>query len=776
MTSSVKAGYSAYHLDQPVPFRYVRKANVLIGVVSLCIATSATHAASVEDINANVNVLPTILVTAEKNPSTEQSKSYTVPQSSSSTGLALSLKETPQSVTVVTRQQLDDKAAQSIGDVLASTTGITFKELDNGGRTSYRARGFDVTNYKSDGLAIQGGSGFSGAGNSINMDLYDRVNIVRGANGLLGGTGDPSATIDLVRRLPTKDFAGSVKLRTGSWDKKSIVGDINLPLADDGRIRSRLVVSAEDSDGFRDREQIKRQGVLASIAMDVTDNTQLGAGFQYENSEMKGASWGTNVPIWFADGTRTNFDRKFNPTTNWSTTEREGETFFVSLDSQFDNDWNLNGRYAHSERNDLSNIGIVKVNSGAVVWPHWNQDGTGAYLNGIHQEVESKSDALSLAMSGPFNLFGRQHELMFGFNGSKTESTSWTFNSTNCSIDGVDGYRNGCQYRTELPVADWRTWTGNEFGNFQTYRTGAHAVTNTTLYGGYAAARFNLIDDLSLITGVRRSHYETYVDTYNAAGIRSKRGSENTANVWTPYYGLVYNLTPTYSLYASYTDVFTPQTQQTVTGRVLDPITGESYETGIKGAWFDDGLNASVAVFKSKQKNLAVRDGENTTPDNNQAYFEGTGRKIQGFESEISGAITPAWNVFAGYTYLHVEDESTTDRADPRHLFRVNTTYDLSTMLDGLTVGTGMSWQSHTETGPNPGRPLGNGSFDSTPINVKGYALFDAMTRYKINDNLSTSLNVSNLFDKKYYREFGFYNGLIYGEPRRVTLSVQVSF
>lgn len=755
----------------------MRNSFSIFGIVSLVLASATVQAATLEDTRTEeTSVLPTIKVSAEQNPSTEKTKSYTVKKTSSSTGLALTPKETPQSVTTVTRQQLDDKAAQTIGDVLASTTGITFKEQDNGGRTSYRSRGFDISNYKADGLAILGTSGFSGAGNSINMDLYDHVNIIRGANGLLGGVGDPSATIDLVRKLPQKEFSGSLKLRTGSWNKKNAVGDINIPFTQDGSIRSRLVVSSEDSDGFRDHENMKRTGVLASIAMDVSDNTTIGAGFQYEKSNMRGSSWGTNVPIWFADGSETHFSRSFNPVADWSKSEREGKTFFTSLDSKLANDWKLNTRYAHTERNDLSNIGIIKVNTGTIKWPHWNQDGTGAYLNAIHQENESTDNTLNIALSGPFHLFGRQHELMFGVNGSETKATSWIFNSQNCTVDGISGYRGACQYRTELPVADWRTWTGSEYGNIQTYRTGARTETTTNLYGGYAAARFSLNDDLSLITGVRRSYYKTYTDTYNTNGELTSRGSENSAHAWTPYYGLVYDLTQTYSWYASYTDVFNPQTQQDTTGRTLNPITGEAYETGIKGAWFDGDLNASFAVFQSKQKNLAIADGANLTPNNNQAYVEGTGRKTQGFETEVSGAITPNWNAFAGYTYLSVNDDSTADRPDPRHLFRLNTTYDLSDFIHGFTIGAGMSWQSHTISVPTGGRPLGNGTYNKTPLKVQGYALFDAMARYDINQNFSASLNVSNLFDKTYYREYGFYNGLIYGEPRKFTLTLQAKF
>lgn len=746
----------------PTPF--------IIGTVTFLIASSFAHAAKAESVDAqDLPVLPTIQVTAQQTPT------YTVQKSKSSTGLNLSLKETPQSVSVITRQQLDDTNAQTIGDVLAQANGITFSELDVGGRTTYRARGFDITNYKTDGLAISGGSDFSGAGSALNMDLYEQVSIVRGANGLLGGTGDPSATIDLVRKLPQKEFAGSLKLRLGSWDKKSAVGDLNVPLTQDGSVRSRLVVSSEDSDTFRERENIKRTGVLASLAADVSSNTTLGVGFQFDKNNQHGVSWGSNVPIWFADGTQTHFDRKFNPSSDWSKATYEGKTFFTSLDSELANDWKLSTRYSYNESEALNNRGVVKVNGRGKSYPHWNQDGTGAFLNALHSESEAKTHALNLDVSGPFQLFGRQHELLLGLNGSQVESKSW---GLQCDIDGIKGFSsNNCQYRIELPT-NWKTWQGNEYSNFNSKRTGAYDQTTTSLVGGYLATRLNVMDDLSLIAGVRRSFYKTYTSKYGTKGDFKNRTGENSQQVWTPYYGLVYNLTPTYSVYASYSDVFTPQSQKKKNGDVLNPIVGESFETGIKGAWFDDNLNASLAVFRSKQKNNAVSDiGETVTGTTDQAYYEGSGQKTNGFEAEVSGALTPNWNVFAGYTYLDItKKEQDGLLGDPRHVLRLHTAYDLSNYLDGLTVGAGASWQSKIDNVPNPGRPLGKNTYDTTALEVKGYALVDVMARYDINKNLSASLNVSNLFDKTYYRQYGFYNGLIYGEPRRVTLGLQAKF
>ncbi|MFY3136974.1 TonB-dependent siderophore receptor [Achromobacter xylosoxidans] len=762
--------------------QYSSGSPVLLGLAAFALSSVSAHAQA-QQPNASGNpasrptTLPVIEVSAQSDEPTEATRSYTVPSTRASTGLTLNPKDTPQSVSVVTRQQMDDQGMQSIGDVLGSTTGITFTEFDNGGRTTYRARGFDITNYKVDGLSSIGGASFNGgASSSINMDLYDSVSIVRGANGLLGGIGDPSATIDLVRKRPRRALGGSLTLRGGSWDKKNLVGDINVPLAPEGRIRSRLVFSGEDSGGFRDRSRTERQGFLASFAMDVTDRTQVGLGFQYEHSKIHGATWGANVPIWFADGSPTHFSRRLNLVPDWSKTNMEGKTLFASLDHRFDNDWKLRANYAHTSRSDLKNMGDVKINNGKVRWPHWHQDGTGAYLNAIHSETESDTDAFSLDLSGPLELFGRRHELLVGLNGSRMKEPSWTFNSSNCNIDGIAGFKGRCQYRTELPVADWRNWHGDEYGNIQTFRTDARKVTHTTLYGGYVAGRFELADDLTLIAGLRRSEYKVYTDNYNAAGTRGARTGENSARAWTPYYGLVYGLTPTYSVYASYTDVFTPQTNRNESGDTLRPITGASYEAGIKGEWLNGALNGALSAFRSQQKNVAQEDGDKLTPDGLQAYTPGTGITVKGLDAELAGAMSAAWNVYLGYTLLNIANKDKADRPDPRHLLRLNTTYRFQGPLRGLTVGGGMSWQSKTVSVPNPGRPDGRGGFDNSPLSVKGYALFNAMARYDINKNLSTMLNVSNLFDKTYYRRYGFYNGLIYGEPRRVTLSLQAKF
>lgn len=211
---------------------------------------------------------------------------YTIHRTSAATGLPLSLRATPQTVTVITRQLMDDMQINTLDDVMKTTAGVTSLQNDNAGRTTYRARGFDITNYRVDGMQINGATGFSGSGSTMNMDLYDNVQIIRGANGLMGGTGDPSATIYLERKQPTKTQQINAMLRLGNWNDHRVMLDINKPLNKSGTIRSRYVFSWEDSDTFRQRESFYNIGALANFAADLSSRDIINWGSNTKKHEI----------------------------------------------------------------------------------------------------------------------------------------------------------------------------------------------------------------------------------------------------------------------------------------------------------------------------------------------------------------------------------------------------------------------------------------------------------------------------------------------------------
>lgn len=700
---------------------------------------------------------------------------YTVESTRSSTGLKLTPRQTPQSVTTITREQMDDRGVQNIEQALETTPGVTASKSEVGGRTDFRARGYSISNWKIDGLQFQGGSDFAGGGNALNMDLYERIDIVRGANGLLGGTGDPSATVNLIRKAPTKTFGGSAYATYGSWDKRLLGADLNLPLSEDGRLRSRFVMTQEDANSFRDNQSNRSRAALANFEFDLDDATTLGAGYQYEYNKIVGGGWGANIPIWYADGSKTDLPRSSNLVPSWSFGEYITRTAFGSLAHRFDNDWSLDLKVAQSTSEVLNHRGLAKVNSagGGNYGGYWDQDGSGAVLNGLHSSTDTTQQSAQIDLSGPFQLFGRTHQAMVGYNDSRTVAWSPEYD---CTMVGDGITRNdlaGCQFRANngLPISDWGNGVDDDY-QLLASRTGRHTKTTTRLQGMYAATRLSITDPLSVILGARVTDYSS--TTLALTGARTNRQNNG---IVTPYLGVVYDLNDTYSVYASYTDIFNPQTQLTVNGSAVEPIRGQSYETGIKGAWFDGRLNASAAYFRTKQENKAVLDGALTTPTGAQAYTAGSGQETDGIDLEVAGALTPNWNVYAGYTYLHFRRVDSDGLSDPSHLFKASTTYRLSGPLERLTLGTGVSAQTNIRALSSPaGQPTNGVSRSATDVNWSGYAIWNAMAKYQLTDQTAVTLNANNLFDKHYYTRYGFYAGAIYGDPRNLSLTVSTSF
>ncbi|BAP42297.1 TonB-dependent siderophore receptor [Pseudomonas sp. StFLB209] len=772
MTHLGSTSSTILHLPaNPTDIFTLKRSNVLIGLgLSALIASHSVNAADAVELNA---------IDVRDSAYTEQDATgqagYTVKSTSSSTGLKLTPRQTPQSVTTITQEQMTDRNITNMEQALDAAPGVSMSKLEVGGRTEYRARGYAISNWKVDGLQYPGGSDFSGAGSSLNMDMYERMDVVRGANGLLGGTGDPSATVNLIRKRPTREFGGSAYVTYGSWDKARLGADLNLPLSEDGRLRSRFVVSQQEANSFRDEQSDRSRAALANVEFDLDDATTLGAGFQYEYYKIVGGGWGANIPIWYGDGSKTDLPRSTNVVPSWSFGEYTTRTAFGSLTHRFDNDWTLNVNLAQTTTDALNHRGLAKVNSssGGNYVGYFNRDGSGAVLNGLHSSTDTTQQSGQIDLSGPFQLFGRTHQAMFGYNDSRTVAWSPQYSCTMSSALRTSAPALGCQFRGNngFALSDWRNGVNDDY-YIDARQTGLHSKTTTRLQGMYAATRISITDPLSVIAGVRTSNYDAV--TIATSGARSSQ-SEN--GIVTPYLGAVYDLNDNYSLYASYTDIFTPQTQEDAGGSKIEPIRGKSYETGIKGEWFDGRLNAQAAYFRTQQDNKAVTDGASLTPTGAQAYKAGSGVETNGIDLEVAGAITPNWNVYGGYTWLHFRRLDSDGRSDPSHLFKLSTTYHLSGALDRLTVGTGVTAQTNIRALSTPaGQPTNGVSRSASDVNWSGYAIWNAMARYDITDDTALTLNANNLFDKHYFTRYGFYAGAIYGDPRSLSLTLRTQF
>ena len=239
-----------------------------------------------------------------------------------------------------------------------------------------------------------------------------------------------------------------------------------------------------------------------------------------------------------------------------------------------------------------------------------------------------------------------------------------------------------------------------------------------------------------------------------------------------PYAGLLYDINDTYTAYVSYTEIFNPQAYQDRNGEWLPPLEGKAYEAGIKAEFLDGMLNASAAVFQIDQDNVAQTDTGYMVPGTpDQAYYAAQGTRSRGYELELTGRITEAWNIAGGLSHWTARDGNgnAIQTNQPRTLVRVFTTYRLPGQFNKLTIGGGVNWQSKIYTiasGPNGDEAVSQGS----------YALANLMARYQFNRNLSAQLNVNNLFDKKYYSQIGFYNQGAWGAGRTAMLTMRYQY
>ncbi|MVW88925.1 TonB-dependent siderophore receptor [Pseudomonas sp. PB101] len=685
---------------------------------------------------------------------TEGTRSYTTGSTSSATGLPLSIRETPQSVTVITRQQMDDRGVQSVGDALRNTPGISTQKYDSD-RTEFSARGFAITNFQYDGINIpyDGVYGENPA-NGDDASSLDRIEIVKGATGLMTGAGDPSATVNLIRKKPTKEFKASISGTVGSWDAYRSVGDISGSLNDSGSVRGRFVGAYSDKNSYQDHYSQKKDLFYGILEADLTPDTLLTFGVDKSSATPRGSSW-TGNPVYFSDGGRTDFPRHFNPGADWSRRDFDDITYFASLEQALANDWKFKATL--DQKTTDHDTRLASASGG-------NPDratGEGMFLYWGRWEGHRVQNTADVNVSGPFTLGGREHELTAGFMASHSRQTGATFDTSAFAM--VPG-----------SIYDWNGDLPEQ--NFP--KNGKYERTQSQ-NGLYLATRLHATDDLSIILGSRLSTYKYNEDYsyYPGAGLDDTHASYKEHGVVTPYAGVVYDLDDTYSAYASYTSIYQPQTYKDINGSTLAPVEGDSYEAGLKAAYFDGRLNASLAFFRIEQDGVAESIG--TNPVTNEGIYKAIdGATTKGVELELAGEVTDGWNVSAGYTYARTRDADEQriygfplSTSKPEHVVRTFTTYRLPGALDQVTIGGGISWQSAFY-----GKIYSPTVGDYTRIKQGGYTLVDLMSRYQFNENLSFTVNANNVFDKRYLTGLGNFDTTYYGEPRNVMLTTTWDF
>jgi outer-membrane receptor for ferric coprogen and ferric-rhodotorulic acid len=739
--------------------RSVPRRAPLASALLLALAAAPLGIANAADAPADATTLDAVHVRADA----EKKDGYTVRQTTSATRLGLSLRETPQSVTVITRQRLDDMGLYALTDVMAQVTGV-FVQYTDSERVSINARGYAIANVQVDGMLNAGGYVKANGDSAV----YERIEVVRGSTGLTTGAGDPSGSINLVRKRAQDTFSFSSAMTLGSWDNRRLEADIGGPIAFDGRLRARVVAAKQQSDSWRDFYSLDKDVLFATVEADLGPDTLLVAGYDYQSPQTSGATWGT-VPYWNADGSLAKLPRSTNLSARWSAWPRVEKQAFARLEQRFGDGWTAKLALARN-RSDTDG----KMFYGGNGYPR--ADGSGITVWTSHFLGHQDSTAWEFNVGGPFALWGREHELMAGY--STLEQSE---HSPYKVYAAPAGYASLTDYQV---IPDWRSWDGNVPQFDSTVYDFDSTVTRIKQKAAFFATRLRASERLSAVLGARYSSWQTDTVQRDADGAPSDRYGYRIDDVLTPYAGLLFDLGDTLTAYASYTDIFKAQDYRDKDGRYLDPIEGVSYEAGLKGEFFDGGLNASAAVFRSEQDNVAEIDDSvpPTIVDGSEEYAyrsTGKGNKVQGYELELQGRIGERWNIAGGYTHLSARkaDGSQLNLTQPDDLLRLTSYYRFGGRWSPLSIGGGITWQG--EIGGTAQRPTGAYAANGTPITATaalhqgGVTLVNLSAGWRFSDNLSASLTVNNLFDKAYYSRMGFYNGVYWGEPRNLMFNLR---
>nr|WP_280514899.1 ferric-rhodotorulic acid/ferric-coprogen receptor FhuE [Aureimonas sp. ME7] len=696
---------------------------------AIALLSSSAFAQSVE-ADADMVVLDTVVVTGDGGAGSE--KGYSVVSTGSATKLDLTPRETPQSVTVVNRQRIEDQNLRTVGEVLVNTTGVSQRSFDSE-RLSYFSRGYRINSYLFDGLPTTLGSTGSYSEGTLDTAIYERIEVVRGATGLMTGVGDPSASVNLVRKRATSDvFTATVTGSAGSWNDWRGLADVSTPLTREGTVRGRFVTSLRDTESQLDRYENGKQLFYGTVDADLSENTTLSVALDYQESRPEGNTWG-GLPIWDSNGNPIRWSRSFSPAPDWSHWYTTNKGVTADLEHRFDNGWTARAVAAHAETEADEKLGSVSGFPDA-------RTGRLRYQGG--RFIENRDvDSFDGYATGPVELFGREHDFVVGVSASRQTTGSLGAARPTFFVDNI------FTFDGDVAEPNWGPLTNS-------------GTTDIDQQGVYATSRWNVRDDLKLILGGRLAAWET----------SGSAGASETAFV--PYTGVVYDLTDTVSVYGSYTGIFNPQTLRDTTGAYLKPLDGKSYEFGVKSALFDDSLDVTFAVFRTEQDNLGVADGSNIVPGTGaQAYVAASGTRSQGFEIELSGAVTDRWNITGGLAHydLKAEDGAAVNTYIPRTTVNLFTSYNPQILDDKLTLGGGARLQSRIYA--DVASPTG-----TRRVEEDGYAVVDLFAKYEFVENVTGQVNLSNLFDRRYYSQLGFGSYVGFGPGRSVIASLSYKY
>lgn len=656
---------------------------------------------------------------------------------SGATKLATPDIETPQSVSIVTREQFEEQGATSVRQAVSYTPGVYSNQIGASNRFDYIVlRGFSdgsLDNVYLDGLKMMGDTN---SHSSLVVDPWflEDIEVVRGPASVLYGRSSPGGIVALTSRKPSFDAGGEVKLFAGNNNQRGAAFDVTGALDDNDRVAARLSGMTRYADSQFGPLKEERYALMPSLTWRITDQTRLDL-MAYLHRDPEGGSHsglpydGTVVPHYGQKISNTFYEGE----NDYDKYDRRENMVGYNIEHMFDSGWSVRQklRYLHTD---------VELNQ--VYAAGWLNE---TELNRGYSGSDEKMSAITLdnQLDGSFDTWQVNHRLLVGF-------------------DYQDRSNNTTGYYGAFPPIDaFNPVYGAKPDYIDMYAREKHKLRQT----GYYLQDQMSWDRWRITLGGRYDQ----VSVSNIDKIKDTR-SDLDKNNFSTRAALLYLFDNGFAPYVSYSTAFTPTSFADENGNLLDPMKGKQWEAGLK--YEPEGLNSqfSASVFRINQTNIATKE-EPTDPYRSIGEIES-----EGVELEAISQLTDSFRLQAAYTYTDIRYKKSSPEEQgkravyaPRNQASAWLSYDVkSGPLDGLTLGSGVRYvngitSDHLNTHTLPSYTLVDMviGYDLTNIGIKG---------------LSAQLNVNNLTDKRYVAACNSLSYCYFGAERSIVGSVSWKF
>ena len=698
--------------------------------------------------------------------------------------------DTPQSVQVIGAEIIEQQQAIRLSEVIKNANGIYVGSARGGAQESFFSRGYDMSanNMFKNGFRYN-------AGSIPEVSGLEKVEFLKGGSALLYGNVAPGGILNLVTKTPSFKSGGEITMQAGSYSYYKPSIDFYGPL--NKHIAYRFNASYENSESFRDYVKNERIYINPSFLFKVSDKTQITVQGDYLS-----ADWTPDFGTGIIGKTILDLPRNTYYGALWSTGKTKSSSASVLVNHDFNNNWKLsfNSSFQSYNRTQKSTAQLNSI------------DANGNWKRGLTQaDASEKIFGDQLNLQGTFNTGSIKHQIFTGVDYENSMAPSYTFGF----YANPNGTKALTTEATAINLFNYDYSTQSLTSPYSTRRTQL-ATTDTQRFGVYAQDLISITDYVKVLAGLRWSWQESEVTTSKEVigkvngvdtitttldNATATTGTKNLNRAYSPKAGLVIQPNKDLSLFASYSNSFTPNSGTTVDLQPLDPSIIDQFEVGIKKDFWKGILSTNVTAYQISNNNLAqtvlfAADGVTPNVNTNLKELVG-GTKGKGIEIDVTAKPTLGLNIIAGYSFNETKISKSSGTSGslvigdilartPKHTANLSFFYKLpGGVLKGLTFGaignyigdrTG-GWNDRyvwTENKPVTAPKTYTVTIEDRDIPLKGYTTIDVSAGYEWK-KFSVLCKLSNVTNELNYTVHENYSVNPIA-PRQVLTSLKYKF